>query len=52
MLVSTIDGEAWEKHVKAKAEAEKKQQEADKKEASAASHLRGRAPASRRFGSA
>jgi cyclophilin family peptidyl-prolyl cis-trans isomerase len=31
MLVSTITGEAWEKHVKAKAEAGKKQQEADKK---------------------
>ena len=31
MLVSTITGEAWEKHLKAKAEAEKKQQEADKK---------------------
>jgi len=31
MLVSTITGEAWDKHVKAKAEAEKKQQEADKK---------------------
>ncbi|MBZ5617995.1 MAG: amidohydrolase family protein [Acidobacteriia bacterium] len=31
MLVSTITGEAWEKHLKAKAEAEKKLQEADKK---------------------
>ena len=31
MLVSTITGEAWEKHLKTKAEAEKKQQEADQK---------------------
>jgi len=31
MLASTITGEAWEKHLKTKAEAEKKQQEADKK---------------------
>jgi imidazolonepropionase-like amidohydrolase len=31
MLVSTITGEAWEKHVKDRAEAEKKQQEADAK---------------------
>ena len=33
MLASTITAEAWEKHVKARAEAEKKQQEADKKSA-------------------
>lgn len=31
MLASTITGEAWEKHLKAKAETEKKQQEADRK---------------------
>jgi imidazolonepropionase-like amidohydrolase len=31
MLVNTITGEAWEKHVKDRAEAEKKQAEADKK---------------------
>ena len=31
MLVSTVTGEAWEKHLKDKAEAEKKLQEADKK---------------------
>ena len=31
MLVSTITGDAWEKHLKTKAEAEKKQQDADKK---------------------
>ncbi|MEQ1518729.1 MAG: amidohydrolase family protein, partial [Usitatibacteraceae bacterium] len=31
MLVSTITGEAWQKHLKTKAEAEKKFQEADKK---------------------
>lgn len=31
MLVSTITGDAWEKHLKMKAEAEKKQQDADKK---------------------
>lgn len=33
MLVNTITGEAWEKHLKDKAEAEKKQAEADKKSA-------------------
>jgi imidazolonepropionase-like amidohydrolase len=31
MLVNTITGEAWEKHLKDRAEAEKKQAEADKK---------------------
>ena len=31
MLVSTITGEAWEKHLKDRTEAEKKQSEADKK---------------------
>jgi imidazolonepropionase-like amidohydrolase len=31
MLVSTITGEAWEKHLKDRAEAEKKQSEADRK---------------------
>jgi imidazolonepropionase-like amidohydrolase len=31
MLVSTITGEAWEKHVKDRGEAQKKQQEADEK---------------------
>src|SRR5262249_8691644 len=31
MLVNTITGEAWEKHLKDRAEAEKKQVEADKK---------------------
>ncbi len=31
MLVNTITGDAWEKHVKDRAEAEKKQAEADKK---------------------
>jgi len=31
MLVNTITGEAWEKHLKDRAEAEKKQSEADKK---------------------
>src|ERR1039457_6905596 len=31
MLASTITGEAWEKHLKAKEETEKKQQEADRK---------------------
>ncbi len=32
MLASTITGDAWQKHLKAKAEAEKKFQEADKRE--------------------
>ncbi len=31
MLVSTITGEAWEKHIKDRADAQKKQQEADEK---------------------
>jgi imidazolonepropionase-like amidohydrolase len=31
MLVSTVTGEAWQKHLKDRAEAEKKQSEADKK---------------------
>jgi imidazolonepropionase-like amidohydrolase len=31
MLVNTITGEAWEKHLKDRSEAEKKQEEADKK---------------------
>jgi imidazolonepropionase-like amidohydrolase/cyclophilin family peptidyl-prolyl cis-trans isomerase len=35
MLVSSITGEAWEKHLKEKAEAEKKFAEADKKQADA-----------------